>query len=92
MSQTTASRKVVVTNRAGLHARAATLIAKTVRQYQANVAIIKSLQRVEGTDVLQILSLGAEAGVELSLEATGLEAENALDALVRLFADRFGED
>lgn len=92
MSQTTASRNVVVTNRAGLHARAATLIAKTARQYQANVAIIKSPQRVESTDVLQLLSLGAEVGVQLLLEASGQEAEDALDALVQLFADKFGEE
>jgi phosphocarrier protein HPr len=91
MSQVTASRSVVVTNRAGLHARAATLIAKLARGFEAKMELVKERQRVEATDVLQILSLGAAPGCELLLEATGSDAEQALDAMVQLFAEKFGE-
>jgi phosphotransferase system HPr (HPr) family protein len=91
MSQVTATRTVVVANYAGLHARAATLIAKQARRFDARVELIRDRQRVEATDVLQILSLGAHAGVQIGLEATGPDAEPALDALVQLFNDKFGE-
>ena len=91
MSQVTATRNVVVSNGAGLHARAATLIAKLVRQFDCRVELIKDRQRVEATDVLQMLSLGAHTGEQIALEANGPDAEQALDALTQLFNDKFGE-
>ncbi len=47
---------------------------------------------VEGTEVLQILSLGAGPGERLSLEATGDDAQRALESLEELFLGKFGED
>ena len=91
MSQATATRTVVVTNPMGLHLRAADLIVKTVRQYDCKVALIRDRQRVEADGVLQLLALGAEQGVQLDLEAIGPDAESALDAVVKLFVDNFGE-
>lgn len=92
MSQGKATRSVTVANREGLHARAATLVAELVNQSAARVELIKGNQRVDGTNVLQILSLCALEGERLLLEATGEEADAALDALVELFESRFGED
>ena len=93
MSQVTASRSIVVSNRTGVHARAATLIAEQARQFaDCQIELIKDGQRVKATDVLQILSLGAVPGVQIGLEAIGPRAEQALDALVQLFSDpRFDE-
>ncbi|NLX96422.1 MAG: HPr family phosphocarrier protein [Rhodopirellula sp.] len=81
----------MVVNPEGVHARAATLIARTVRRFQAKVQVVKDHQRVDGTDVLQILSLGASEGTELYLEASGSDADDALDALVELIRGKFGE-
>ena len=92
MSEMAVTRTVWVANRAGLHARAAAMIATRLRRYKARVTITKGNNRVEGTDVLQLLSLGAAQGEEVLLEATGDEAETALDALEDMFIDRFGED
>ena len=92
MSQPIATRTVVVTNESGIHARAATLVAELVRRFDSKVVLIKDCERVEGTDVLQVLSLGAGRGIELSLEATGHDAENVLDELVQLFTDNFSEE
>jgi phosphocarrier protein HPr len=88
-SEPTASRLVVVNNSEGLHARAATLIADLVRRFDAKVKLATGKQEVEGTEVLQILSLGAGQGEQLLIEATGHDAEEAVEALVRLFADNF---
>jgi len=92
MSQSKATRTVTVANPEGLHARAATRIADVVRQFNAKVEVIKDCQRVDGTEVLQLLSLCALQDEQLLLEATGRDAETALDALVRLFAGNFNND
>ena len=89
---TKATREVAVTNEEGIHARAATLIAEMVRRFDAKVEMIKDDERVESTDVLQVLSLGAGPGSKLALEAVGGDAEEVLDALVKLFTDNFSEN
>ncbi len=90
--ETNITRTVVVTNREGIHARAATLIAEVVRQFQSKVVLIKDREQAEGTDVLQILALCTNRGEELLLEATGHDAEAVLDALEQLFAGDFSEN
>jgi len=88
----TATRNVVVINEGGLHTRAALSVARLVQQFDCRVELVRSSQRAEATDILQMLTLGAAAGTQLELEANGLQAEQALDALVKLFHDKFGED
>ncbi len=90
MSETKATRTVTVENEEGVHLRAADLIAKQVRRFDAKVVLAKGSHQVEGTDVLQILSLGAARGEQMVLEADGADAEQVLDALAQLFADGFG--
>jgi phosphocarrier protein HPr len=87
-----ATREVAVTNEEGIHARAATLIAELVRRFNSKVEMIKDDERVESTDDLQVLSLGAGPGSKLSLEAVGGDAEEVLDALARLFSENFSEN
>ena len=59
------------------------------RGFQSRIEIVKDGQRVS-TDALEIVLLAAECGSQLVLEATGPDAEEALDALMKLFADNFG--
>ncbi len=91
MSESKLTQTIAVTNRAGIHARAATLIAELIRGYDAQVLLRKDRESVDSTDVLQVLSLGAGHGEELFLEASGNDAEAALQALVQLFTENFGE-
>jgi phosphotransferase system HPr (HPr) family protein len=92
-NQGKATRTVTVANRAGLHARAALLVAKCARGYPTTkVELVRDRYRVEATDMLQMLSLGAQQGQVLALEATGADAEAALDALATLFAAKFHEE
>ncbi len=92
MPEIKVTRNIAVTNPEGLHLRAATLIAELARRYDSSVLLIKDHQRVKGTDVLQVISLVAKQGDQLVLEATGHDAEEALDALTRLFSDNLGEN
>jgi phosphotransferase system HPr (HPr) family protein len=93
MSVAKLTRTVTIVNRQGVHARFAILIAQLVRRFDAQVTLCKDAERVQGTDVLQILSFcAAEQGEQLTLEATGPEAEAALSALVDLFANYVEEN
>jgi phosphotransferase system HPr (HPr) family protein len=91
MSRAKATRTVTVANPDGLHIRAASLIAKVTGQLPAKVELIKGSQRVDATDVLQIISLCALKGDQLLLEATGRNADAVLEALAELFENGFDE-
>lgn len=92
MSFSQASRTVIVANPEGLHARAAVQIRELVQRFRARVELIKGSQRVDATEVLQVLSLCALPGDELVLEARGEQAAAVLEELADLFARRFDAD
>ena len=70
--------------------RGASSICQLVQGFQSKIEIVKDGQRVSATDALEIVLLVAECGTQLELEAEGPDAEEAVDALVKLFADNFG--
>ena len=92
MSKRSASRRVTVTHRPGLHARPSLSVVKTVQKYRAKVFISNGSQEADARDILQVMSLGAPYGTELGLSAEGSDAEEVLDALQKLFAENFGFD
>jgi len=86
----TASRRLVVSRPAGLHARPCLAIVNTVRQFQSEVEVRSGHQKADAREILQLLSLGATQGTELTFSARGPDADQVLEALARLFADDFG--
>jgi phosphotransferase system HPr (HPr) family protein len=90
MVNKSATRKVVVQNPAGLHARPSLAVSQTVRASQSKVEIRAPRQTVDAAEILQLLSLGATQGTELELSATGPDAKQVLDALADQFANCFG--
>jgi phosphocarrier protein HPr len=90
MANNSTTRTVTVLNRAGLHARPSLAVVQTVRRFQSKVEVRTPRQAVDAGDILQLLGLGAVQGTELTLSATGPDAESVLDQLVHLFANRFG--
>ena len=85
-------REVEIINRKGLHARATAKFVQCVDQFDAQISVTRSGETVWGTSIMGILTLGASIGSKLILSAQGPDAERALDALVTLVANRFGED
>ena len=92
MDEIRAVRIVVVQNPQGLHARPADLFAKLAVQYQSKIEVIKDNERVDGKSILAILTLAAVEGTELTLEATGCDAVEAIDALATLVCQNFAEN
>jgi phosphocarrier protein HPr len=87
-------RRVRVTNRLGLHARAAALLVRTANAYKSALR----LERVDGTatadakSILSVLMLAAARGTELRFTADGADEIEAMSALCALFASGFGEN
>lgn len=92
MSDEKVSRTVVVNNAQGIHARPADLIVRLAQQYQAKIEFVKDNYRVDGKSILELLTLAAVQGTQLTVEAIGPDAQAALEALANLFAANFAED
>jgi len=89
-AKTTASRTVTVTHHPGLHARPCLAIVNTVRRFQSKVEIRNGREVADAGEVLQLMSMGVDAGTDVTLTATGPDANEAIDALVELFQTNFG--
>ena len=85
-------RTVVIVNRLGLHARAATRLVQCASEFQSEVWIERGERRVNGKSIMGVLTLAAARGTELTIETRGEDADAALAALCELVAGSFGED
>src|SRR5687768_8031014 len=92
MSEQRLTRIVIVTNPQGLHARPADMFVKTAMRFQSKIEVVKDSERVDGKSILSMLTLAAMEGTKLSLEATGGDAQQALDALAELFLRNFADE
>ena len=83
--------EIVVSNKLGLHARAAAKLTQLAGQFSGEIFISKGAQRVNAKRIMGVMMLAAGIGSTIKLEASGGDAEQALNALQALFDDKFGE-
>ena len=83
--------KVTIVNRRGLHARASAKFVKCAEAYNAEIQVLKDDDVVVATSIMGLMMLGASLGSQITLQATGPDAEDALAALTRLVEDKFDE-
>jgi phosphocarrier protein HPr len=88
----TVSRVFVICNKKGLHARASARFVQTVEKFDAEVRVTRGNETVGGTSIMGLMMLAAAPGTSISVEATGKEAAEVMDALATLIASRFGEE
>jgi phosphocarrier protein len=79
-------------NRRGLHARASARFVTLAAGLPAAVEVEKDGSRVSGTSIMGLMMLGAAMGDKITIHADGDGADEALEALVALVEDRFGEE
>jgi phosphocarrier protein len=84
--------EVTLVNKLGLHARAASRLVNCASGYAAEIRIVKGSRAVNAKSIMGVLTLAAARGTELVIEAEGADEREALDALVQLVGERFGED
>jgi phosphocarrier protein HPr len=92
MAEDPLRREVEIVNARGLHARASAKFVKCAEQFDADINVSRDGQTVPGTSIMGLMMLAAQMGSTILIEASGREAEPALDALASLVASRFGED
>ncbi len=90
--ETKAEKQVLVQNERGLHARAATQFVQLAAKYPCEVTITKDTTEVNGKSIMGVLMLVASKGTTLTVKAKGDRAQEAVDEIIKLINDKFGED
>jgi phosphocarrier protein HPr len=86
------SRSVTVTNRLGMHARAAARFVHMAASFQSTVKVARENRVMDGKSIMGILLLAAAKGSMITISADGPDELGAVDALCRLVESGFGED
>jgi phosphocarrier protein len=84
--------QVMITNKLGLHARAAAKLVHTASAYESEIYVGTEHEEVNSKSILRILTLAATKGTPLNVRADGSDEAEAVRAIVQLFADKFGEE
>ena len=91
-ASTQVRRDVVVKNANGLHLLPCSLIARTVKEFDGTVKLIRGNQSANAKSIMDVIQLGAVCGTELVIEVEGRGANVLMDRLEQLFADEFMTD
>src|SRR5688500_12939048 len=84
-------RAVQIVNRNGLHARPAAEVVKTAAKFKSEITIVRDDLEVNGKSIMGVMMLAAELGASLTIRANGPDAQQAVDAIAELIAQKFGE-
>ena len=84
--------QLIVSNKLGLHARAAMKLSDLATRYQCEINILHNDRKLDVKDILKVMTLGAAQGTELNFTFNGCDEEEAMAAINQLFAIQFGEE
>ena len=84
-------KSIQVVNKLGLHARASAKLTQTASKFASQVWIARAGRRVNAKSIMGVMMLAAGIGSTVELEAEGEDEGAALEAMEKLFADKFGE-
>ncbi len=86
------TRELAIINQRGLHARASAKFVKCAEGFDADILVSRDGQTVPATSIMGLMMLAAAMGTSITVEASGPQAEAALNALDALVASKFDED
>jgi len=89
-----ASAHIKITNRLGMHARPAMILAETAQKFDSNITLRRTDQDdfVDAKSIMQLMMLAATEGTELEIKADGNDAKEAVQRLIDLIRSGFDED
>lgn len=85
------STEITITNKLGLHARASAKLTKLAGSFDCDVWMSKGERRVNAKSIMGVMMLAAGLGSQVVLETDGPQEEAAMQALIALIEDKFGE-
>ena len=85
------NKKIIISNKLGLHARAAAKFVRIASGFQSEIMIHLGSHKVSGKSIMGIMMLAAGKGTEISLVTVGPAEDEAMTALENLIINRFGE-
>ncbi len=85
------SKQVVISNKLGLHARAATKFANLCSRYACKMQVCCNGKTIDGKSIMSLMLLAASKGTAIEISADGHDEEEALAELSALIEDKFGE-
>jgi phosphocarrier protein len=86
-----AKTTITISNKLGLHARASAKLTKLAGSFASDIHMSRSGRRINAKSIMGVMMLAAGMGTEVEIEAVGADEQQALQAIVALIADRFGE-
>jgi phosphocarrier protein len=84
-------REVEIVNKLGLHARASAKLTQLASRFACEVWLARGGRRVNAKSIMGVMMLAAAKGAKVVVETDGADADVAMDEIVALIADRFGE-
>ncbi len=85
-------KTTIIKNRAGIHARPAALIVQTAGKFKSRISLQKGDDSINAKSIMGIITLGAGFGTEIRIIADGEDEAQAVEAIERLFLNRFEEE
>jgi phosphotransferase system HPr (HPr) family protein len=85
-------RTVTVSNSLGIHARPASMIVQAAGRYRADVSLEKDGTRADAKSIMNVMMLAASRGSQVTIRADGADEDEAVNAIARLFEDKFSEE
>ncbi len=85
-------RSISITNQLGLHARASAKLSKLAGSFVSDVHLSRKGRRVNAKSIMGVMMLAAGVGSEVEIDTEGPDEQAAMDELVRLIDDKFGEE
>lgn len=82
---------VLIINKLGLHARASAKLTQLATRFKCEVMMSRDKRRVNAKSIMGVMMLAAAKGMTISIETNGVDEEEAMQALLKLINDYFGE-
>ena len=86
------SKTMIISNRLGIHARAAATFVKVASNFKSDVYVEKNGRKVDGKSIMDLLTLAAVQGATINVMAHGEDEVEALRVVEELVGNRFGEE
>lgn len=85
------SKELTIANATGLHARPASMFVQTAGKFKSDINLLKDGNKINAKSIMGIMAAGISQGTVIHIETDGPDEQEAMDALVKLIEENFGE-